>query len=90
MVSVRTTLPEAASASATIHADLEIEFAGQTAKYKDVSFQQVTQGNETRISGTIPATLADFKIDPPSLLAIPRKERNAGPRGNDLAEAEMR
>ena len=73
MVSVRTRLPEAASASATIHADLEIEFAGQTAKYKDVSFQQVTQGNETRITGTIPATLADFKIDPPSLLTLPVK-----------------
>jgi len=33
----------------------------------------VTQGNETRITGTIPATLSDFKIDPPSLLAIPIK-----------------
>jgi hypothetical protein len=73
MVSVRTRLPEAASASATIHADLEIEFAGQTAKYKQVPFEQVTQGNETRISGTIPATLTDFKIEPPSLLAIPVK-----------------
>jgi hypothetical protein len=73
MVSLRTQLPEEASASATIHADLEIEFAGQTAKYKQVSFEQVTDGNETRISGTIPTTLTDFKIDPPSLLAIPVK-----------------
>jgi hypothetical protein len=73
MVSVRTRLPEEASASATIHADLEIQFAGQTAKYKQVPFEQVTQGNETRISGTIPATLSDFKIDPPSLLAMPVK-----------------
>jgi len=73
MVSVRTQLPEAASASATIHADLEIEFAGQTATYKQVSFEQVTHGDETRISGTIPSTLTDFKIDPPSLLAIPVK-----------------
>ena len=73
LVSVRTRLPEVASASATIHADLEIEFAGQTVKYKDVSFEQVTQGNETRITGTIPATLADFKIDPPSLLTMPVK-----------------
>ena len=47
--------------------------AGQTAKYNQVAFQQVTQGNETRISGTIPATLSDFKIDPPSLLAMPVK-----------------
>ena len=73
MVSVRTRLPEAASASATIHADLEIQFAGQTAQYKQVPFQLVTQGNEIRISGTIPATLSDFKIDPPSLLAMPVK-----------------
>lgn len=73
MVTVRTRLPQDASTGGTIHADLEVEFAGQTAKYKQVSFQQVTQGNEVRISGTIPATLTDFKIDPPSLLAIPIK-----------------
>jgi hypothetical protein len=73
IVSVRTRLPEAASASATIHADLEIQFAGQTAQYKQVAFQLVTQGNQIRISGTIPATLTDFKIDPPSLLTVPVK-----------------
>jgi hypothetical protein len=73
MVSVRTRLPEQASSSATIHADLEIQFAGQTAQYKQVPFEQVTQGNETRISGTIPATLSDFKINPPSLLTMPVK-----------------
>ena len=73
MVSVRTRLPEAASASATIHADLEVQFAGQTAQYKQVPFQLVKQGNQTRISGTIPATLSDFKIDPPSLLTMPVK-----------------
>jgi hypothetical protein len=73
MVTVRTRLPESASASATVQADLEIQFAGQTAQYKQVSFQLVTQGNQTRISGTIPATLTDFKIDPPSLLTLPVK-----------------
>ena len=73
MVIVRTRLPETAAASATIHADLEIQFAGQTAQYKQVVFQLVTQGNQIRISGTIPAMLSDFKIDPPSLLAIPVK-----------------
>ena len=73
MVTVRTRLPENASGSATIHADLEVQFAGQTAKYDQVPFQQTTQGNETRISGTIPATLSDFKIDPPSLLTLPVK-----------------
>jgi hypothetical protein len=73
MVTVRTQLPENASTSATIHADLEVQLAGQTAKYDQVPFQQTTQGNEIRISGTIPATLSDFKIDPPSLLTMPVK-----------------
>jgi hypothetical protein len=70
MVTVRTHLPENASGSATINADLEVQFAGQTAKYDQLAFQKTTQGNETRISGTIPATLTDFKIDPPSLLTV--------------------
>lgn len=73
MVVVRTRLPETASSPATIHADLEVQFAGQTVHYKQVAFQQTTQGNTVRITGTIPATVPDFKIDPPSLLAIPIK-----------------
>jgi hypothetical protein len=73
MVTVRTRLPEADSTSATIHADLEIQFAGQTVQYKQVPFQLETQGNESRILGTIPATLSDFKIDPPTLLTLPVK-----------------
>jgi len=73
LVTVRLRLPADAGSMATIHADLEVEFAGQTAHYKQVPFQHVTQGNEARISGTIPATLSDFKIEPPSLLAIPTK-----------------
>ena len=73
LVTVRTRLPEGASASTTIRADLEIQFAGQTVEYKQVPFQLATQGNQIRISGTIPATLSDFKIDPPSLLAVPVK-----------------
>jgi hypothetical protein len=73
MVTVRTRLPEAASASTTIKADIEIQFAGQTARYQQVAFELVTQGDERRITGTIPATLTDFKIDPPSLLTMPVK-----------------
>jgi hypothetical protein len=73
MVTVRTRIPESERASATILVDLDIEFAGQTAHYKQVQLQLVTQGSETRISGTIPAMLSDFKIDPPSLLTIPVK-----------------
>ncbi len=73
MVTVRTRLPESASSASTLHADLEIQFAGQTARYQQIPFQLTRQGNETRITGTIPATLADFKIDPPSLLTLPVK-----------------
>jgi hypothetical protein len=73
LVTVRTRLPESAATSATIDADLEIQFAGQTARYKQVTFNVETKGGETHITGTIPATLADFKIDPPSLLTMPVK-----------------
>jgi hypothetical protein len=73
LVSVRVSLPEAALALASIRCDVEVEFAGQTAKYKDLTFQAATKGNATRITGSIPAKLADFKIEPPSLLSIPVK-----------------
>ena len=73
LVTVRTRVPESASASATINLDLEIQFAGQSAHYKQVPFQRVAEGSETRITGTIPAKLSDFKIDPPSLLTMPVK-----------------
>ena len=73
IVTVRTRLPESSAASATVNADLEIQFAGQTAQYKQVPFKLETQGGETHITGTIPATLSDFKIDPPSLLTMPVK-----------------
>jgi hypothetical protein len=73
MVVVRTRVPEDAPASATFHADLEIQFAGQTAHYKQLAFQLVVQGDQARLTGTIPATLTDFKIDPPTLLTIPVK-----------------
>jgi hypothetical protein len=73
LVTVRTRVPEDALGSASIHADLEVQFAGQTVQYKQVPFQLEKQSRQIRIIGTIPATLSDFKIDPPSLLAIPVK-----------------
>lgn len=73
MVTVRTRLPETESAAGSVHADLEVSFAGQTAHYKDVVFQISLQGNEAKLSGTIPCKLTDFKIDPPSLLTVPIK-----------------
>ncbi len=63
-------MPETASSSASIRVDLEVQFAGQTVQYKQVPFQLAPQGNQIRLSGTIPATISDFKIDPPSLLAV--------------------
>src|SRR5450432_1635303 len=39
LVTVRTRLPEPAGASATINVDLEIQFAGQTARYKQIPFK---------------------------------------------------
>jgi hypothetical protein len=73
IVTVRTRMPEAASASPTINLDLEVQFAGHTFEYKQVPFQRVVQGNETRITGTIPTKVTDFKFDPPSLLTMPIK-----------------
>jgi hypothetical protein len=73
LITVRTHLPEDASSLATILADLEVQFAGQTMQYKQISLQHVTKGNDTLIMGTIPLTLSDFKIDPPTLLALPVK-----------------
>ena len=74
MVVVRITLPEAALASATIHADLEIQFAGQTVHYNQVPLERVTKGNSMQVSGTIPMKCSDFKITRPELLAMPIKD----------------
>jgi hypothetical protein len=73
LVTVRCRLPETAAASPDVSADLDVEFAGQSVHYAGVPFHRVSQGGETRITGTIPAKLSDFKIDPPSLLALPTK-----------------
>jgi hypothetical protein len=73
LVTVRTRLPESDVTASTINADLEIQFAGQTAQFKQVPFRLDKQGNDIHITGTIPATLTDFKIDPPSLLTMPVK-----------------
>jgi hypothetical protein len=70
LVTVRTRLPETLEGASTLNADLEVEFAGQKAQYKQVAFQQLTQGDEVRITGTIPTKVTDFKIDPPSLFTV--------------------
>jgi hypothetical protein len=73
MVIVRTRFPEAEIGSPMIYADLEVQFAGQTAQYKHIAFQRVSQGSQVQISGTVPATCSDFKIDRPSFLTVPIK-----------------
>jgi len=73
LITVRTHLPEDASSLGTILANLEVQFAGQTMQYKQIAFQHVIKGSDTLITGTIPLTLSDFKIDPPTLLALPVK-----------------
>jgi hypothetical protein len=70
LVVVRTRIPEQESSSGTIYADLQIQFAGQTVDYNHVAFQKTSNGSDTRITGTVPATCSDFKIDPPSFLTI--------------------
>jgi hypothetical protein len=73
MVTVRTRLPESAADSTAVQADLEIQFAGQTAHYQQVPLQLTKQGSDIHLTGTVPATLSDFKIDPPTLLTMPVK-----------------
>jgi hypothetical protein len=73
MVVVRTTIPDSATDSGTIYADLEVQFAGQTAHFQHVPFQKSLKGDEVHISGTVPSTCSDFKIDRPSFLTVPIK-----------------
>jgi YceI-like domain len=73
MVTVRFRLPEGSASQTTIHTDLDIQFAGQTVTYRQVPFQLVMHGNQAQVSGTIPAKMSDFKIEPPSLLGISTK-----------------
>jgi hypothetical protein len=58
------------SPATTIHADLEIHFGSQTARYNGVPFELVSRDAETRVSATIPGSLADLKLDPASLSAL--------------------
>jgi len=73
MVVVRTLFPAAETTASTIDADLEVQFAGQTAHYSHLQFQRLQQGKEVHITGSVPATCSDFKIDRPSFLTVPIK-----------------
>jgi hypothetical protein len=73
IVSVRFRLAQASLNSPTLDCDLEVQFAGNTAHYSHVIFQQAINGAAHHITGVVPATVSDFKIDPPSFLTIPIK-----------------
>ena len=70
---VRFRLPQAALASPTLDCDLEVQFAGNTAHYSHVLFHQAIEGATHHITGIVPATLTDFKIEAPTFLTIPIK-----------------
>jgi hypothetical protein len=73
LIQVRVHFPQAETSAPWIHADLEVQFAGQTAHYSQVPFQRAQEGSEVRITGMIPLTCSDFKIDRPSFLTVPIK-----------------
>jgi hypothetical protein len=75
IVTVRFRLPQASLSASSLDCDLEVQFAGNTAHYSHVSFQQTVEGASHHITGTIPSTLTDFKIPAPSFLTVPIKDQ---------------
>jgi hypothetical protein len=73
VVQVRFHLAQSTLSSPTLDCDLEVQFAGNTAHYAHVQFHQTIEGAAHHITGIVPATLTDFKIDPPTFLTIPIK-----------------
>lgn len=73
MVVVRATFPESELVNSTLYADLQVQFAGQTARYQHIPFQKSGNGNQVRIVGAIPSTCSDFKIQRPTFLTVPIK-----------------
>jgi hypothetical protein len=70
LIQVRVSFPQSETIQQWIHGDLDVQFAGQTARYSNLPFERVQQGGAVRITGTIPLTCSDFKIDRPSFLGI--------------------
>lgn len=70
MVTVNVAMPSVPGES-QFTADLEIQFAGEKAQYKEVKFQVVERSDSgIHFKGVIPMKIADFKIPAPSLLGI--------------------
>lgn len=86
MVTVRTRLPESASTWRTIKADLEIQFAGQTAHYHEVPFEVSGRGGKAH-HGHDSGHPLRFQ-DRPAFAAHPAgEERNSGESRYDLDPA---
>ncbi|MGB6194253.1 MAG: hypothetical protein WBF42_17430 [Terracidiphilus sp.] len=73
MVVVRTRIPESAITNGSLYADLDVQLGGQTAHYEHVALQRMTEGNQVHLTGTVPATCSDFKMDRPTFLTVPIK-----------------
>ena len=71
VITVRLRLPETELSSPDLYCDLDVQFAGNTAHYAHVLFHQTIAGQDHHISGVVPSTLTDFKIDPPTFLPVP-------------------
>jgi hypothetical protein len=63
VMTVRMSMPDSALSGASFACDVEVDFAGRTAKYARVPFQVSMTGVGMRITGAIPARSRDFKID---------------------------
>lgn len=74
MVVVRSSGAPAIVEGSSFSVDLEIEFAGRKALYRQVRLTRSETGPLTRLTGTIPLILTDFKIERPSFLAVPIKD----------------
>jgi hypothetical protein len=73
IVQVRFRLAQSTLNASTLDCDIEVQFAGNTAHYTHVTFQQTINGAAHHITGVVPSTVSDFKIDPPTFLTIPIK-----------------
>ncbi len=85
MVIVRTQIPEGASTSATIYADLEVEFAGQTAHYQHVPFQRRDPRKRSADIGNNSGNVFRFQDRQAIVSDGTYQERNPGECGDDLA-----
>jgi hypothetical protein len=71
IATVRFRIPESETTQPSFSTDLVVTFAGQEAHYTQVLFHQEIRDREHRVTGSIPAKLTDFKIDPPKFLTVP-------------------